>query len=951
MEARNILDALKKYIIDKFLIGIVIIIGIIWIPCIFVDASQLSTEREDGIVDSVSEEQDDLEKQEVIDLYMKLKTFYEENVEYFGIPLAYYTTMNTPEEPYRALLSVMDMDSKKVNMDELKKTIVGITNSLESYIELYGDELLKFRDTALASLDDNMSDVEKYLVLHDYVIKHCSFNLDHRIDGSDSLLESTALGAVSKNSVVCLGYVSLYSYLVQNAFPQIYKNDDGTWKNSDQIVESAVIDCGRIYGESEVHYYNVVQLEGTWYYVDVCYDDVVVPHFKGVRIETNGNCYHKFFMISYEKFKELADLKDRSLVDNYRQKCKDNSFEKSWFYLVDSTIYYNDEYWFYVKKQNSSGNLGKKFVYIEKKDQIVSRHRKSDEENTVVDLASGTICSINGEISYIDYGLKSQYVVDIFMDRIYPGLQHTIALYEDKIYFNIANKLYEYDCSNCAITKVKEYNIINAQKNNENDEQGVYCLTSKKYENIIFKVLNRPIAGIDLKNDGILYIDIATNFSASTVPAYSVEEKNYIYNYDKFGECISSDKSFRLCANVRDKLDMHDLNSESHTYEWVTVESSCLEDGFEELRCKECGKSTNQNKRLKEKMGHHYMYDLAEKIYICTECNGVSEQAYEHNYSKYVFNWSDDHLSCELLLYCSICKEKGQEEKKVKCNVGTDITDASFETEGKIIYKASCEFQGKEFYQTYEKNIPKLEVETTLAQDVYTLYVSESEKIAYKSNYSKESIIETVSLDPDIVSVSKNGIMKALSEGTTEIIVRTKGGYTFRVSVKVVQPQVSLTYKKIALQLNKSTNAVKIKTKTGTDEVAGWKVSNRKILSVNKKGVIKAKRIGRATVTVLMKSGASAKCTVVVQAGKIRTKKISVNAKKINLSLGKNNVFKLKVVKTPITASDKIIYKVKNKKIAMVNATGRIRARKVGTTYVTITAGKKTKKVGITVKR
>ena len=57
-----------------------------------------------------------------------------------------------------------------------------------------------------------------------------------------------------------------------------------------------------------------------------------------------------------------------------------------------------------------------------------------------------------------------------------------------------------------------------------------------------------------------------------------------------------------------------------------------------------------------------------------------------------------------------------------------------------------------------------------------------------------------------------------------------------------------------------------IKVKTPGDKVKRYKViGKKKIIKINAKGVVKAKRKGKVTIKVIMKSGATAKCRVIVK--------------------------------------------------------------------------------------
>lgn len=166
---------------------------------------------------------------------------------------------------------------------------------------------------------------------------------------------------------------------------------------------------------------------------------------------------------------------------------------------------------------------------------------------------------------------------------------------------------------------------------------------------------------------------------------------------------------------------------------------------------------------------------------------------------------------------------------------------------------------------------------------------------------------------------------------------------------------VTLNATSVPLQLKKSTTAIKIKTKIDTDKVVRWTSSNTKILTVNAKtGKITAKKTGNAYVIVTMKSGATAKCKVKVQKSAVKTTKLTVNKSKVTLVLtGKNKVktFTIKATKSPMTSLEKVTYKSSNTKVVSVSKTGKITAKKAGKATITVKAGKKTKKITVTVKK
>ena len=166
---------------------------------------------------------------------------------------------------------------------------------------------------------------------------------------------------------------------------------------------------------------------------------------------------------------------------------------------------------------------------------------------------------------------------------------------------------------------------------------------------------------------------------------------------------------------------------------------------------------------------------------------------------------------------------------------------------------------------------------------------------------------------------------------------------------KKAKPRVTLNAASLPLQIKKSTTALKIAYKDKTDAVKAWKSSNSKVVSVNKRtGKLTAKKTGNARITVTMRSGAQATCLVKVQRGKVVTSRLAADKQRVSLKAGKT--YTLQIRRTPLTTTDKITYKSSNKKVAVVSAKGKIRAKKKGSAVITISSGKKKAKVKVTVK-
>ena len=159
---------------------------------------------------------------------------------------------------------------------------------------------------------------------------------------------------------------------------------------------------------------------------------------------------------------------------------------------------------------------------------------------------------------------------------------------------------------------------------------------------------------------------------------------------------------------------------------------------------------------------------------------------------------------------------------------------------------------------------------------------------------------------------------------------------------------IKLNVSSITLRRKQATTKVKVSMAYG-DCIKSWASSNKKIVTVDKNGKIKAgTKTGTAKITVTLKSGKKATLKVKVQTAKVKTTKISGLKTKLTIKKGKSVT--LKPVVSPITSQEKVTYRSSNKKIATVSSKGVVKGRRKGTVTITVKSGKVTKKIKITVK-
>lgn len=201
------------------------------------------------------------------------------------------------------------------------------------------------------------------------------------------------------------------------------------------------------------------------------------------------------------------------------------------------------------------------------------------------------------------------------------------------------------------------------------------------------------------------------------------------------------------------------------------------------------------------------------------------------------------------------------------------------------------------------------------------------------------------SANDKIASIDSQGKITGIAPGTTVVYAKV-GQAEASCKVTVLPYTVSFAMSKYSVQATK-TVATRIKLESG-DSVKSYTSSNRKIATVNKKGVIKGVKVGTAKITVETVKGAKAVCTVKVTKKVVKTKKITVNKSKIVLK--KNATFKIKAKIQPSDSTEGIKYKSSNKKVATVTSKGVIKSKGKGNCIITVTSGKKSKKIRVTVK-
>lgn len=183
--------------------------------------------------------------------------------------------------------------------------------------------------------------------------------------------------------------------------------------------------------------------------------------------------------------------------------------------------------------------------------------------------------------------------------------------------------------------------------------------------------------------------------------------------------------------------------------------------------------------------------------------------------------------------------------------------------------------------------------------------------------------------NPEVAVVEKNGLVTAKWAGKCEVSAVFPSGS--RAVCKVTVEPKGLKYKKKTIRKKARFTNVLVGAKTGVK----WSSSNKKVATVNGKGVVKGKKSGTCKVVARF-GGKKYACKVTVVNPRLNKKKITVY---------NSRSFRLKVT----GGKGRIRWKSGNKKVATVSKKGTVTALKGGTCTVTAVRNGITLKCRVTV--
>ena len=233
------------------------------------------------------------------------------------------------------------------------------------------------------------------------------------------------------------------------------------------------------------------------------------------------------------------------------------------------------------------------------------------------------------------------------------------------------------------------------------------------------------------------------------------------------------------------------------------------------------------------------------------------------------------------------------------------------------------------------------------------------------SNASIKTVLWS-SVDETIATVTSEGVVKGIKDGTTTITATTKdGGFkaTCQVTVKsVAVTGVSLNKTSLSLTTgNTYTLTPTIEPSNASNKKVSWSTNNESVATVSSGGFIRAVGAGTATITATTEDGGfKATCVVTVTdpAEIVHVQSISLNETRKELTIGEK--FQLEVTFNPTNATYKdVVWSVESLDLdvedacVLINSTGLVTAVEEGYALVTVTSvdGMKTAECKFIVKK
>lgn len=259
-------------------------------------------------------------------------------------------------------------------------------------------------------IKEGMSDMEKILIVHDYIAANYEYDLSEASRTLDSM--------VLERKGVCQGYSYLFKY----------------------IMDRLEFDCVNVPSNACGHMWNKVKIGEDWYNIDVTSDDAV-PNMA-------SNIFHKYFLVNDAEIQALDQNSDTALHSRWNTlkwdgiRDVETSISDTYSNLIlhnitGQVVNYNEQWYGFVNAKDKD------------KDDDKDDDKNKNNVLSIIDFSTGTTTAV--------YKDSSKYQWFANENSVYSGVVSSIILYKNNLYFNSPNEVFKFNADDKTAEKIYEY--------------------------------------------------------------------------------------------------------------------------------------------------------------------------------------------------------------------------------------------------------------------------------------------------------------------------------------------------------------------------------------------------------------------------------------------------------------------------------------------------------------
>jgi len=187
----------------------------------------------------------------------------------------------------------------------------------------------------LSLIDDDMTDMEKALVVHDYMVQNYEYDTTYSIYSAEGIFKN--------KKGVCQAYALAFI----------------------EIMKELSIECKFVPSDAMNHAWNLIKIDGEWYHIDVTWDDPTP--------DLLGRVNHVFFLISDDAIASSEYYQRAHYGWKSTEKAESKKYDGCFWYDVEKPIIDNAGFWYYIKETETKPIKG----------QIVKRNISTGAESVI----------------------------------------------------------------------------------------------------------------------------------------------------------------------------------------------------------------------------------------------------------------------------------------------------------------------------------------------------------------------------------------------------------------------------------------------------------------------------------------------------------------------------------------------------------------------------------------